>query len=70
MSRLPGQTTVPYRADAAEERVVGAQAIEHGTPEQVLDVPLHNGTVCQGQAEPSTFERLGRLNTKQHHTGC
>ena len=54
-------------ADAAEERVVGAQAIEHRAPQQVLDVPLHNGTVRQGEAEPPTLKWLGRSNAKQHH---
>jgi hypothetical protein len=62
----PGDRPIPG-ADAAEESIVGAQAIEHRTPKQVLDVPLHNRTVRQGETEPPTFKWLGRSNAKQHH---
>lgn len=52
--------------DTAKEGVIGAEPLENRTPQQVLDVPLHDGTVGQREAESSTFERRGGSNAKQH----
>lgn len=52
--------------DSAEERVVRAQALEYGTPKEVLDVPIDDRAIRQGEAESSAFERDGGANADQH----
>jgi hypothetical protein len=47
-----------------EESVVGPQAVENGTPQQVLDVALDDGTVGQRETEAPTIERGGGSNAK------
>jgi hypothetical protein len=51
-------------SDSAKEGVVGPQPIEHRAPQQILGVPLHNGTVGQRETESSSLEGCGRSDPK------
>lgn len=53
-------------ADTTEQGIVRAQAIEYGTPEQVLNVTVDDGTVRQRKPETPTVEGRGGSNASHH----
>ena len=50
--------------DTAKQLIVRPQPIEHGTPQQILDVAFDDAAVRQGEAKSSTLERHGVANTE------
>ena len=50
----------------AEEGVVPTQTLEHGAPQEVLDVALDDRAVRQRETESSALERNGGSNADHH----